>query len=65
MSSYRYLYLGRVHMRGDTNKDLNNQNVESENGQTVLATTGKVPSKVVARKADDKDCRNKAVKAGK
>ena len=42
-----------VHRKGATNKDSLAQNVESENGRTVLATIGGAPSKVVARNADD------------
>ena len=44
---------GMVHRKGATNKDSLTQNVESENGRTVLATIRGVPSKVVARNSDD------------
>ena len=54
------MYLGRgerpfgmVLRRGVTNKDLRTDNIEPENGRTVLPTTGQAPSEIVERKANN------------
>ena len=46
-----------VRRRGVTNEDLLAQSVDSENGRTAVAKTGRVPFLVVARTADDEERR--------